>query len=270
MRADQQQTIALASQHGFESIEAFPQFIATLSAGQLADLKAELKAKALTFGMAGLPVDFRGTDERLAEGLKELPRLAGALQQAGIERVTTWLSPAHRSLAYAENFELHRRRLRAIAQVLKDHGLRFGLEYVGTPNSRRGRIDFIHNMAQTKELIAAIGTGNIGFVLDSWHWWTAGDSEADLRTLKAKDVVSVDLNDAPAGRTLEQQLDNQRELPGATGVIPVAKFLTALKDMGYDGPVRAEPFNKVLNDLPNDEACARTIQALRKTMKLVA
>jgi len=40
-----------------------------------------------------------------------------------------------------------------------------------------------------------------------------------LLALKNQEVVSVDLNDAPAGITQEQQQDNQRELPAATGVI---------------------------------------------------
>ena len=43
-----------------------------------------------------------------------------------------WRSPA----TYLENFKLHARRLRAAAEVLKDHGQRLGLEYVGTKTSR--------------------------------------------------------------------------------------------------------------------------------------
>ena len=32
-------------------------------------------------------------------------------------------------------------------------------------------------------------------------------------------------------------------LPGATGVIDVATFLAAVRALGFDGPVAAEPFN---------------------------
>ncbi|MCZ7637074.1 MAG: sugar phosphate isomerase/epimerase [Verrucomicrobia bacterium] len=76
-------------------------------------------------------------------------------------------------------------------------------------------------------------------VLDSWHWWQAGDTEADLLALTADDIVSVDLNDAPAGVAKDQQQDGKRELPAATGVIDVVTFLRALVRMGYAGPVRA-------------------------------
>jgi sugar phosphate isomerase/epimerase len=217
-----------------------------------------------------LPVDFRGDDSRFDQGLAELPRLAAALQRCGATRVSTWISPGHNTLAHEANFARHRERLAKVAKILKDHGLRLGLEYVGTPSLRaRSANPFIYNLTGTRALIAAIGTGNVGLVLDSWHWWTAGDTEAALLELRNEDVVAVDLNDAPPGLTLEQQQDGQRELPAATGVIPVAKFLNALQQIKCDAPIRAEPFNKTLNALENDGACAATIAALRKAMALM-
>src|SRR5690606_29006068 len=137
-------------------------------------------------------------------------------------------------LTYRRNFEQHVTRLREIAKVLADHGLRFGLEYVGTQRLLVGqRYPFLHTLAETRELIAEIGTDNMGLVLDSWHWWTASDSAEDLLTLENKDVVSVDLNDAPVGLEKEDQFDNARELPAATGVIEIAPFVDALRQIGY-------------------------------------
>ena len=37
-----------------------------------------------------------------------------------------------------------------------------------------------------------------------------------------------------------------RRLPGATGVIDIAGFLQTLREIGYDGPVTPEPFEKRL------------------------
>jgi len=270
VKADQRQAIVLAHKHGFEAVEAFPQYLASLNEAQIQELRADLKTKGLVFGAAGLPVDFRQDDARFAQSLQALPRLADALQQAGVARVRTWLTPASGSLTYLKNFAQHSKRLREVARVLKDRGQRLGLEYVGPPTSRQGRrFHFIHSLVEMQELIADIGTGNVGLVLDSWHWWTAGETAADVLALKAADVVSVDLNDAPAGIPVEEQLDGRREMPCATGVIPLADFLNALNQIGYDGPVRVEPFNKPLNDLGDDEACAAVIQALRKAMALL-
>ena len=154
--------------------------------------------------------------------------------------------------------------------MLGDHGLRFGLEYVSPKTSwTSAQHSFVHSLAETKELIAEIGRPNVGLVLDSWHWYNAGESTADLLTLSNKDVVACDLNDAPAGIPREQQVDSRRELPAATGVIDVKGFLTALVQIGYDGPVRAEPFNAALRKMPKAEAVAATATAMKKAFAMI-
>jgi sugar phosphate isomerase/epimerase len=118
-------------------------------------------------------------------------------------------------------------------------------------------------------LIAEIGRDNVGLVLDSWHWYTAHETGEDLRSLSNQDVVACDLNDAPAGIPIDQQQDNTRELPAATGVIDLKTFLGALVAIGYDGPVRAEPFNKALNALDDEPAVQQTAEALKKAFALI-
>lgn len=260
----------LAHRHRFESVEPRGPELAAMSADQLAAVHADLKAKGLVWAAAGNPVDFRKDEKTFADGLAALPKLAEGLRRAGVTRMGTWLGPSHDELTYNANFKQHAARLRAIATILKDNGIRLGLEYVGTQLLLVGkRYPFVHTMAETRELIAAIGTGNVGLVLDTWHWWTAGDTAADILALEAKDVVSVDLNDAPAGIPKTQQKDNERELPVATGVIDIGTFLKSLVQLRYDGPCRPEPFNKVLNALDNEPACAAASTALHKAMALV-
>lgn len=270
VNASQTEAIALAAKYGFEAVEPYPDYLARQSPAQMEELLGELKTKQLTWGAAGLSVEFRRDDQAFQDSLQRLPALAEAMQRAGVTRVGTWLMPGDRLLTYRQNFRQHAQRLREVAKVLGDHGQRLGLEYVGTFTSRAGqKFPFVHTLAEARELIAEIGTGDVGVVLDSWHWWQAGDTEADLLALTAKDVVSVDLNDAPAGVAKNQQQDGRRELPAATGVIDVGVFLNALNRIGYDGPVRAEPFNQPLNDLDNDAACAATIAALKKAFALI-
>jgi len=45
--------------------------------------------------------------------------------------------------------------------------------------------------------------------------------------------------------------------------------LNALNKIGFDGPVRAEPFNKRLNQMDNEEACSETIAAMQKAFELL-
>jgi sugar phosphate isomerase/epimerase len=217
-------------------------------------------------------VDFRKDDEVFRTTSEGLADFARGLRRAGVTRVGTWLPPSSDTLTYRQYFAAISRRLRETAQVLEgEGGLRLGLEYVGPKTAWASRrYPFLHTLAETRDLIAEIGRGNVGVVLDSWHWFLAGDTVADIKSLRSEDVVAVDLNDAPAGLPKDQQVDNRRELPLATGVIPAADFLLALRDIGYDGPVRAEPFNQALNEKPREEAVTLTAAAMKRAMALVA
>jgi sugar phosphate isomerase/epimerase len=270
VRANQREAIQLAAEQGFESVTPDPGFLAELSDGQRNELVALLKDRKLVWGSAGLPVDFRRDDATFQQGLKQLPGRADALKAVGVTRVGTWLRPNHDELTYVANFRQHVARLRQCAKILGDHGQRFGLEYVGPKTLWSGsRHSFIHTMAETKDLIADIGLTNVGFVLDSWHWYTAHETDADLLTLTNDQIVACDLNDAPAGIEVDQQMDNRRELPAATGVIDLRAFLQTLIELKYDGPVRAEPFNQPLNEMNDEAAVAATSRAMRKAFALV-
>lgn len=264
-----QQSVELAAKYGFEGVDPDSGYFSQLSDDQLKKLLDELKAKNLKLGAAGLPVDFRQDEQTFSEDLKKLPAAARVLEAAGVTRVSTWILSFSNDLTYLQNFRAHACRLRACAEVLRDHGQRLGLEYVGPKTSwRSGRHPFVHTLSEIKELMTAIGTDNLGVQLDSYHWFNAEEAEADLLTLRSQDVVTVDLNDAPAGIPLDKLMDGARELPAATGVIPVKNFLSALLKIGYDGPIQAEPFNAALRAMPIDQACGATAAAIKKAFSL--
>ncbi|MGC8644504.1 MAG: sugar phosphate isomerase/epimerase family protein [Isosphaeraceae bacterium] len=264
------EAITLAHKYGFESVAPDVGYLRQCSESQLSELKEELKAKNLVWGAGGLSVDFRGGQDAFRKGLANLAAEAAALHRAGASRIGTWITPGHKSLTYRANFKQHVNRLREAGKVLGDHGVRLGLEYVGPKTSWIAfRFPFIHSMAEMRELIAAIDLANVGFVLDSWHWYTAHETEADLLSLKGSDVICCDLNDAPSGIPVDQQKDLVRDLPCATGVIDLKTFLNALAKIGYDGPVRAEPFKADLRRMPAEEAVATTAKAMKKAFKLV-
>jgi sugar phosphate isomerase/epimerase len=249
-----QQSVQLAHQYGFEGIDPDERLFARLSDDDLKRLLDDLEAKNLKFGAAGLPVDFR----------KDLPPVAKNLQRANIQRVSTWVLPCSNHLTYLQNFRQHACRLRDCAKVLADHGQRLGLEYVAPRTFWRSeRQPFIHTLSEMRELEVAIGTDNLGIQLDSWHWYNAEETAADIETLRGRDVITVDLNDAPR-LPLDQLHDDRRELPAATGVIPVKEFLRALVAIGYDGPIQPEPFNAQLRAMPLEQAVAAAAAAMRK------
>jgi sugar phosphate isomerase/epimerase len=177
--------------------------------------------------------------------------------------------PASDTMDFKTNFDFHVTRLRPVAQIFKDCGCSFGLEFVGPATSRKGKkYEFIWDMPGMLKLCDAIGTGNMGLLLDAWHWYTSHGTVADLKKLTAKQVVYVHLNDAPKGIPVDEQLDNVRCLPAETGVIDVGSFLRILNEIGYDGPVTPEPFKKELGALPADEAARRVSDSMNKAWKI--
>lgn len=267
VKADMRQAIDYAAKYGFDVIDADSRWLRESPEAEVAKLLDYMRTKKVGWGLAGLPVDFRKDDAAFADGMKTWPATVQALKRAGVDRVTTWISPTSPQVTYVTNFRTHARRLGEVAKALNDSGLRFGLEYVGPKTSWTARkYPFIHTLAEMRDLIAEMKQPNVGLVMDSWHWYTAGDTAEDILALKASDVVSVDLNDAPAGLTVDQQIDSKRELPGATGVIDAKTFLGCLAKIGFDGPVRAEPFNEALRKMEPEAALAKTIEAMKKTM----
>ena len=263
--ANQRQAIDLAAKHGFDVVDADGKYLGGLSDGELSDLAGYMKSKNVGFAMAGLPVEFRKDDAAFQSGMATLPAFARGVQRAGGRMVTTYVLPMSNDRTYLVNFKLHAARLGAAAKVLRDSGLRFGIEYVAPKTLWASqKYPFAHTMAEMRELIAEMNQPNTGLVIDSWHWYHAGDQASDIQALKASDVVSIDLNDAPTGVPKDQMVDGKRELPAATGVIDVKSFLAALQQIGFQGPVRAEPFNDAVRHMAADDAAEAAHAGLTK------
>ncbi len=267
MKSDINATVEFAQRYGFESIAASTSELAELSPSELDKVVATMSRYGISWGAGGLPIQFRENIVRFKADLYALPRHAEVAAKVGLKGLTTWIMPTHDHLTYHENFELHRDRLKEVARILQRYDLRLGLEYVGPRTlMARDQFPFIGSMRETKELINAIGENNVGMVLDSFHWFCAGENVIDILTLHPRDIVTVDLNDAKAGRTYKEQLDNERELPGKTGIIDLDAFLGSLVQIGYDGPVRAEPFNNALNAMDDEAAVKLTAEAMKKSL----
>ena len=271
VKASQSEAIDYAARFGFDSVDADGRYLGGLEPAALARILDHMHEQKVSWAIAGLPVEFRKDDQAFADSIKNFPAFVAGLKRAGVVNVTTWISPTSNDRIYPDNLRTHVRRLSECASMLHDSGMRLGLEYVGPKTSWSAqRYPFVHTMAEMKNLIAEIARPNVGFVLDSWHWYTSGESKKDLLTLRGDQVVSVDLNDAPAGIPADQQVDSRRELPASTGVIDVASFLGALKEIGYSGPVRVEPFNEAVRRMAPDQAIVAAKAALDNAFARIA
>lgn len=243
------QSIELARAAGFRGVE-----FGIREAAQLADrhgvpyVKGLFDQAGVVPGHWGLPVAWNKDEQQWRDDLAELPVLAGQARQLGCPRTTTWCPPASDERDYKANWDWHVARFRPIASVLADNGCRLGIEFIGPKTSRDSYVHtFVYTLDGMLELAAAIGTGNVGLLLDAWHLYTSGGTVDDLDVVSNRDIVVVHVNDAPEGIPRDEQLDNVRRLPMETGVIDLPGLVRKLAALGYDGPVTPEPFSARVN-----------------------
>jgi sugar phosphate isomerase/epimerase len=268
--ANQAQALEYAVRYGFAGITPNEAEFADKTAAQIGEWVAGMKEKGIRYGAAGLPVEFRKGQDQFQADLALLPKRAGVMRQLGVDRVATWLLPGHNELTYLENFKQHQTRLREAARILKDSGIRLGLEFVGPHTSREGfRFPFACTQLDMMELVAAIGTGNVGLLLDSWHWYTSHGTVQEIQRLSNQDIVHVHVNDAPSGINVDQQMDNRRKLPVTTGVIDLKGFINTLAHIGYDGPVECEPFDAELRKMEPAAILQTTADSLNRLWALI-
>ncbi len=270
VKANQMQALEYAEQFGFEACSPHLDELEKMSSSELNELLACMKEKGLKWGAAGLPVDFRTDDAAYEAGMANLPRQARVLCEAGVNRMATWILPGDNEISYLENFERHRKRLTPVAKTLEGEGIRFGLEFVGPRTSKNMfRYPFASTQKGMLELCDAIGTDNIGLLLDCWHWHTSSGTVEELLTLTNEQIAEVHVNDAQRGIPTDELMDLERQLPTTTGVIDLKGFMGALSKIGYDGPISCEPFDAELNAMENEPALEKTIAALNALFALV-
>ena len=270
VRASQRQALNYAVKYGFDSITPSLGEFQSKSASEIREWVQTMKDNSIRYGAGSLPVEFRRDEDRFKADMAKLSKQSEFFRQLGVKRIATWVMPGHRELTYLQNFKQLKRRFREVANVLKDYDLRLGLEFVGPRTTRaRFRFPFISTSLGMMELVDAIGTGNAGLLLDSWHWYTSHGSVEELLKLSNKDIVHIHVNDAPKGIEVNQQIDNRRKLPVTTGVIDMKGFINALVRIGYDGPVECEPFDQELRSMDDDAALQKTIASLNRIWDMI-
>ena len=241
----------LAAKYGFAGgdnrAQVWTDWVERTSLANVADVCAALNCK---IAHCGIPVFFREDEQAFEDTMKLFPMRAEIISELGIKTMSSSIPPATRGDA-VEMMGILKRRLKRINEVAEDHGVRIGLEYVAVPSARAGMNPMVHTLEDTLDLCADIGE-NAGVLIDSYHWYCAEETVADLLDLSPGSVVHVHINDAQAG-DIDLLQDKERLLPGA-GVIDLPGFLGALKRVGYDGPVSVECFSASLEAAGADEA----------------
>ena len=266
IHANMKEGLALAKNAGFDGLDLNIGEANQLAQEHSVDYVKELWAESgIAMGGWGFGVNWRGSDADYYAGLAQLPARTELAAELGCFRTTTVVGPASNEMTFQENWDFSVKRLRSVAEILKAHGHSIGLEFIGPATSRKSAKHlFAYSMDAMLGLSAAVGTGNVGLLFDTWHWYTCRSTVDDVRKLSASDVVYVHINDAPAGIDPDEQIDNIRCLPAETGVIPLTELMQILNSIGYEGPVTPEPFSKKVSEMSPPDAAKATAESLNQ------
>jgi sugar phosphate isomerase/epimerase len=226
--------------------------------------RALIEELKLAPAVAGFPVEFRKDEATFRRDLGKLQEAASFVAAIGCPRMNTYIMPSS-DRPKAEQRKIYKERFRVAADILARSHVRLGLEFLGPLHLRKMfPFEFIWRMDEMLDFAKECGP-NVGLELDSWHWHHAGGTTKDIVRAGKENIINVQVNDSP-NLPAERIRDDERLMPGE-GVIDLAGFFRALKEIGYDEGVSPEVFGRGLKNMPPEEGARLGLESTRAVMR---
>lgn len=244
VRHDIRTLAPLCAEHGIQALSAHG--VLENKADAL-EAHAILKENGLTWGLMPMPADFYHwdlDDTAFEAALKELGRRAAIAEKVGIRHAYNhvWSSGPRE---YGENFAWHVQRIRKVSHILHEHGIRYGLEFLGPHHLLSLQTHpFIHSLTGVLSLVDAAG-GVAGVAFDTFHWYCSHNGDPDELLYMEQHIdrlVMLHMNDAVAGLPYNEQQDLERRLPMETGIINTKEILSRFRAKENNALYMIEPF----------------------------
>jgi 3-dehydroshikimate dehydratase len=228
--AEKLEAIAAA---GFDAVEIFEADLLSFNGTprDVAKLVEDLGMKILTFQPFR---DFEGMPEpQRARTFARAERKFDLVQELGCDQLFVCSNVSPDSLAGLDRAAAD---FRELGERAAKRGIRIGFEALGW-----GR--HIHDYRDAWEIVRRTDHPAIGLVLDSFHIFSRRTDLKPIRSIPGDKIFLVQLSDAPwLDMDVMQWSRHFRSFPGQ-GDFPLADFMDAVSDSGYDGPLSLEAFN---------------------------
>ena len=250
----QSEIIELALTFGYGGLVLdFPELLKRVEERGVEQATRFLSSAQLEIGGFELLDIWRADEETFKSNLGSLAANANSAVAAGVTLCQGTVLPGTDFYPYHENFEIHRKRLGEIADVLAPHNVQLALDFRAAPWHRAGNeFQFIADAEAMVLLIKAIGSPNVGLALDTWNWHFGGGTTELIQTLGANQVFMFSIADAMPGTTVEGLTEEQRVMPCEEGIVDIGSMLEVLRDGEFSGPVALSPHPKCFSELKRD------------------
>jgi sugar phosphate isomerase/epimerase len=230
--------IELALSFGFDAMDIdlldFQQQAEAFGVPHARRLMVSARLKSGTFH---LPLDLTADEADYQEQMAALPKRLELAAAAEAARAVTTVAPASDEHSFKDFFELYRKRLNDVGDLLAQHGIMLGLNIRPEAEAREGKThQFIHTFEGLLGLVA-VAHDRIGAIADAWALHVTGEPLDMIARVPQGRLVEVRLSDAPRDVAAAEMNHTHRLMPGDTGVISMGAVLSQAKAAGFDGPV---------------------------------
>ena len=236
--------IRLAKETGYQGLEIHTEKLwRYLNAGFTSeDFKSRLQAANITPTaidiIGGVEATTKEQQKRVFDEAEILCRFA---KDIGAPTIQLNAFEGLNGLSAEDNIKLTANNIRTIADIGRDHGIRF--QYEGAAWTPIASLDDYYR------LLDAVGRDNFGFVLDTWHLWACRGANLEQISQVDKSLIyNVHLSDGKRPEQGHPWVD-ERELRGfyiGQGDIPMQEWVDAILQTGYDGYFSGEFLNDQL------------------------
>ncbi len=172
---------------------------------------------------------------------KSVEILCAFAQGIGAPTIQLNAFEALNGLSVEDNIKITAKNIQHIADIGKEHGIRFQYEGAAwTP---------IAKLSDYFRLYDAVNRDNFGFVLDTWHFWASrGASPENMAKIDKNLIYNVHISDGKRPTSGQPWVD-EKELRGyvlGEGDIPLHEWVNAIRSTGYDGFYSGEFLNDQL------------------------
>jgi sugar phosphate isomerase/epimerase len=230
--------IELALSFGFDAMDIdlldFQQQAEAFGVTHARRLMVSARLKSGTFH---LPLQIAADEATFREEIALLPARLELAKAAEAHRAVATVAPASDEHSFKDFFELYRKRLHEIGDLLAPHDITLGLAIRPEREAREGKAnEFVHTFEALVGLVM-VAHERIGAIADAWALHLTGEPLELIAKLPKGRLVEVRLSDAPRDVPAAEMTHAHRLMPGETGVINSAAILEQAKAAGFDGPV---------------------------------
>ena len=239
----QSEAIELALTHRFKAMDLnLVEFADRVKLRGMPFARRLIESSKIKLSAFALPFELKDDPDKFKEDLARLAEWGSAAAEVGCVRCTMTIEPAGDRLPYHENFTFHSERLAEICSVLLPNNIQLGVGFRAAADLRRNKaFQFIHDLEALSMLVNMVNRPNAGILFNAWDLLASGGSLDTLRNIPVDKIVAVQLADAPEDVPLEELTETSRLLPAVDGRFDIPAVLTALAEMGYEGPVSVTP-----------------------------